>query len=254
MNNLYKKIDKFIQCKNVPNILLHGPFNHGKEDICEYILNNLYHTPNLRSSYVLNINCISVKGIKTIKENIKLFSMQIISNKSGVPFKTILLKHAEYLTYDSQYSLRRTIEQYSNSTRFILLCETKKNLLAPILSRFVPLYVNDETKTKHDCYNIHTNNPNQILKDFMNEYKLILEEPVDDSEILNNLYKLSEEIYKNNILSFEILHKFKKHENYNNVFLMFEKYRINVRNEIFCIFFLLCVFRNNQKIEIFDLY
>ena len=88
----------------------------------------------------------------------------------------------------------------------------------------------------------------------MNEYKLILEEPVDDSEILNNLYKLSEEIYKNNILSFEILHKFKKHENYNNIFLMFEKYRINVRNEIFCIFFLLCVFRNNQKIEIFDLY
>ena len=82
MDHLYAKIDKFIDCKNVPNLLLYGPFNRGKEKICDYIIQNLYQTSKLRSNYVLEINCISVKGIKTIK-NIKLFSMQIINNKLG---------------------------------------------------------------------------------------------------------------------------------------------------------------------------
>lgn len=252
MDHLYAKIDKFIQCKNVPNLLLYGPFNRGKEKLCNHIIQNLYQTSSLRSNYVLEINCISVKGIKTIKENIKLFSMQIINNKLGIPFKMILLKHAEYLTYDSQYSLRRTIEQYSNSTRFVLICESKKNLLAPILSRFVPLYINDESRTKHDNFNICTNNPSVMIKEMIEKYYSIIKE--EPENILIELFYLSEEIYRNNIFAFEILHKFKKHKNYNNVFMMFEKFRMNVRNETFCIFFILCVFRNNHNLEIFDLY
>ena len=164
----------------------------------------------------------------------------------------ILLKHAEYLTYDSQYSLRRTIEQYSNSTRFVLICESKKNLLAPILSRFVPLYINDESRTKHDNFNICTNNPSVMIKEMIEKYYSIIKE--EPENILIELFYLSEEIYRNNIFAFEILHKFKKHKNYNNVFMMFEKFRMNVRNETFCIFFILCVFRNNHNLEIFDLY
>ena len=51
--------------------------------------------------------------------------MQIIKKDENLMFKTIILEYAENLTYDSQYCLRRTIEQYSNHTRFIILCEVK---------------------------------------------------------------------------------------------------------------------------------
>ena len=120
------------------------------------------------------------------------------------------------------------------------------------MSRFVPLYINDESRTRHDNYNIHTNNTTVIVKEFIEKYNLILS--ANSENIFVDLFNLSEEIYNNNISAFEILHKFKKHKNYNNVFMVFEKFRMNVRNEIFCIFFILCVFRNNHKLEIFDLY
>ena len=48
--------------------------------------------------------------------------MQIIAKEqNNIYFKTIILKYCEYLTYDSQYSLRRTIEMFSNNTRFIIV-------------------------------------------------------------------------------------------------------------------------------------
>ena len=68
--------------------------------------------------------------------------MQIINKNSNNNFKIIILKFCEYLTYDSQYSLRRTIEQFSHNTKFVLLCENKNKLLLPICSRFVDIYVN----------------------------------------------------------------------------------------------------------------
>ena len=91
-----------------------------------------------------------------------------------------------------------------------------------------------------------------MIKEMIEKYDSIIKE--EPENILIELFYLSEEIYRNNIFAFEILHKFKKHKNYNNVFMMFEKFRMNVRNETFCIFFILCVFRNNQNLEIFDLY
>ena len=251
MDQYYNKINRFLDTKNIPNILFYGPFSHGKEEVCDYLLNQLYPDSNSISNYVLKINCVSVKGIKTIKEHIKLFSMQIINSKSGITFKTILLKHAEYLTYDSQYSLRRTIEQYSKNTRFILVCETKNNLLSPILSRFVSIYINNnENITNSNLYNGNTNNTK--LKEFIIRYDKIIHG--DDENVLSALFDLSIDIYENNFHSFEVLQRFKKHENYQNACMIFEKYRINMRDETYCIFFILTLFRNNHKIEIFDLY
>ena len=129
----------------------------------DYFVDQVYETEEYKRKYVLNINCISLKGIKTIKDNIKLFSSQIINNKSNIKFKSVVLRFAEFLTYDSQYSLRRTIEQFSHHTRFIMICENKNMLLSPILSRFVHVYVNVNShnklifRIKHSSKNRHIN-------------------------------------------------------------------------------------------------
>ena len=241
------KLDNFIKNDNIPNLLIYGPHLCGKEEICDNFINKIYKTNELKEKYVLKINCVSIKGIKMIKENIKLFSMQIINKKSNIYFKIIILYHAEFLTYDSQYSLRRTIEQFSHNTRFILLCQDKTNILSPILSRFVHIYINDSKNNS-----IITSNQNYTkLNKYFTKYNEIIEKDVD---VLNNIFYLSTDMYNDNIFALEILPRFKSHKNYNKIKMIFEKQRSNFRNETLSIFYILSLFRNNQDFEIYDLY
>ena len=247
MENIKKKLKKLVDNNNVPNIILYGDFLHGKEEVCEFLINYIYkENKNIINKYVLKINCLSNNGIKLIKENIKLFSMQIINNKDNlnINFKTIILNYSEYLTYDSQYSLRRTIEQYNHNTRFIMLCQNKYKLLNPICSRFSQFFINDKKNIIKENFNY--NKFYKIIKNFEN---------IDKSDNpLYELYMISKNLYLNNFHSNEILYKFKKNINYNNVNLIYKKFCYNIKNEILCIFFLLNIFRNNFKIEIYKIY
>lgn len=247
MENIKYKLKKLVDNNNVPNIILYGDFLHGKEDICDFLINYIYNNNKSNiNKYVLKINCLSNNGIKLIKENIKLFSMQIINNKdnSNINFKTIILNYSEYLTYDSQYSLRRTIEQYNHNTRFIMLCQNKYRLLNPIISRFSQFYVND--KKNLIKYDFNYNKFYKITKNINN---------IDSSDNpLYELYKISKDLYFNNFHSNEILDKFKKNVNFNNVKLIYNSVCYNIKNEILSIFFLLNIFRNNFKIEIYKIY
>ena len=246
--NIKNKLDNFIDKNNVPNLLFYGPNYILKKEICDYFIDKIYINDEHKQKYVLYINCISIKGIKMVKENIKLFSMQIIKKQLNIHFKTIILDYCESLTYDSQYSLRRTIEQFSHNTRFIFLCDNMYNLLSPILSRFVHIYVNNSLE--QNVYSLEKQN-NSKLNKFLNIYKNMIK---NNDYSLKDLYKLAEDIYNSNIFSLEVFDKFKKHKNYNNVNMIFKKITQNVRNETFCIFYILNIFRNNSDFEIYDLY
>lgn len=248
MEQKKKQILSFINKQNVPNILIYGPYLNGKQMLCNYFIQLLYPNQEDVQKYVLCLNCLNTSGIQSLKEHIKLFSMQIIHKTSGIHFKTIILKHAEYLTYDSQYSLRRTIEQYSNHTRFVLLCENKNRLLQPICSRFVHLYLQLPKSISsflcHDKFYYYKYNI------FMKKYNKL----IDKNEELIEFMNLSNELYVNNFYAHEILAKFKKNENYYIINSLFEQYRKEFRNEVFCIFYLLIVLRSKTKIQIFDVY
>ena len=119
------------------------------------------------------------------------------------------------------------------------------------MSRFVSIYINNnESIVNNNLYNGNTNNTK--LKELINQYQEIIDK--NEGNVLNLLFELSIDIYKNNFHSFEVLQKFKKHSNYQNACMVFDKYRINMRDETYCIFFILTLFRNNHKIEIFELY
>lgn len=244
MSQIQRRLEKLVQKKSIPNIIFYGPYNCGKERACDIFVNNIYKDDTNINKYVLVINCLSTNGIKIIKEHIKLFSMQIFNKTESVKFKIIILKYSENLTYDSQYSLRRTIEQYSKTTRFVLICENKNQLLTPICSRFAHIYVNDNNKTKiyKNIDNFKYMKYNKIIQKYHNNLNL------------KNICDISLELYKNNFYSYEILNKFKNNVNYDNVKLLFNNLNKNFKNEVLSIFFLLVIFRNNVEIEIFHYY
>lgn len=246
------KLDSYIEKDSIPNILFFGPYMCGKEEIYKNFIRNLYKSNENISKYVLTINCLSTNGIKIIKEHIKLFSMQIFNRTKDVNFKTIVLEHADNLTYDSQYSLRRTIEQYSKTTRFIFICENKYRLLNPLSSRFADIYIN-ENRNKHLHNNIEKfNYPKYNF--LIEKYNNLMKNTDPKINILLEIYKISVEFHKYNFYCFEIFQKFRNNPNYNNLSLIFSKINKNICNDLFSIFYLLVVFRNNSEIEIYDYY
>ena len=246
------KLNNYIQKDSIPNILFFGPYKCGKEKIYEEFIKNLYKTNENSTKYVMTINCLSTNGIKIIKEHIKLFSMQVIQKSNDINFKTIVLEHADNLTYDSQYSLRRTIEQYSKTTRFIFICEDKHNLLNPLASRFAHIYINENSnKCLHN--NIDKFNYTKY-NTLMKKYDTIIQNDNPKVNTLMEIYNISVEFHKNNFHCFEIIQRMKDNPNFGNLSLVFGKINKNLCNDLFSIFYLLVVFRNNSEIEIYDYY
>ena len=252
MDKAKTKLDTYIKKESIPNILFFGPYMCGKEEIYNQFIKNLYKTSENICKYVLTINCLSTNGIKIIKEHIKLFSMQIIKKTNDINFKTIILEHADNLTYDSQYSLRRTIEQYSKTTRFIFVCEDKYHLLNPLASRFAHIYIN-ENPNKYLHNNIDKFNYSKY-NFLIKKYNNLIQNSDPNINKLMEIYKLSIEFHNNNFYCFEIFHKMKDNPNYENMSLVFGKISKNLCYDLFSIFYLLVLFRNNLEIEIYDYY
>jgi hypothetical protein len=87
------------------------------------------------------VNCAHGKGIKFIREDLKLFAKTNVHSNNGILFKSIVLLNPDFLTIDAQSALRRCIELFSHTTRFFIIIENKNKLLNPILSRFCTIYV-----------------------------------------------------------------------------------------------------------------
>ncbi len=144
MTNVKEKLDYFIASKRIPNIIFHGSSGSGKRTIVGEFIYRIYHGDRARvKTNVMFVNCAHGKGIKFIRDELKLFSKSNIQCNDNNLFKSIVLYNADELTIDAQSALRRCIELFSHNTRFFIVVENKYKLLKPILSRFCEIYVPD---------------------------------------------------------------------------------------------------------------
>ena len=64
---------------------------------------------------------------------------------------------------------------------------------------------------------------------------------------------LARQFYEQQFFALELLDKHKNHERFQEVVFRFEEYRKEFKNEILCILYILNVFRNKSKIQIFSI-
>lgn len=128
---IIKRLKQYVINKNIPNLLLSGGAGTGKTSSSIALAKELYG--NLWSSNFIEINASDDRGIGVVRERIKQYAA--VQSIGDVEFKIVFLDESDALTSDAQGALRRTMEQFTNSCRFILSCNYSSKIIEPIQSR-----------------------------------------------------------------------------------------------------------------------
>jgi len=129
--DIIKRVESLTNSLNIPHLLFAGPAGTGKSTLALIIVKQLYGQ-NWRENY-LELNASDERGIQIVREKVKNFART--KSIGNVSFKVIFLDEADALTPEAQQALRRTMENYSSTCRFVLSCNYSSKIIDPIQSR-----------------------------------------------------------------------------------------------------------------------
>jgi replication factor C subunit 2/4 len=157
-NEIKSLLSNAFKTKTLTHMLLHGPPGTGKTTTALTISRYFFHltegqyskikttkpyeilNEKIMKERVLELNASDDNKIKIVRDKIKSFAMSSVIDYEGIAnFKIIILDEADALTSDSQFALRRIIEKYTESTRFILICNYVTKIIPPLASRCMKL-------------------------------------------------------------------------------------------------------------------
>ncbi|MCL5730352.1 MAG: replication factor C small subunit [Candidatus Pacearchaeota archaeon] len=130
-DNIVKRVEALTKSMNIPHLLFAGPAGTGKSTLALITVKELFGN-DWRENY-LELNASDERGINVVRDKVKNFART--KSLGEVPFKVIFLDEADALTPEAQQALRRTMENYSATCRFILSCNYSTKIIDPIQSR-----------------------------------------------------------------------------------------------------------------------
>ena len=128
---IVKRVKAFVEQKNMPHLLFSGPAGVGKTTLALVIVKKMFQDSWHQN--FLELNASDERGIDIIRHKVKDFARTRAIG--DVPFKIIYLDECDALTREAQQALRRTMENYTQTTRFILSCNYSSKIIDPIQSR-----------------------------------------------------------------------------------------------------------------------
>lgn len=145
--DIVDRLQSYVATKNLPHLMFAGPAGTGKTTSAIALAKEMYG--ETWKSNFNELNASDERGIDVVRGKIKEFART--APMGGASFKIIFLDEADALTSDAQAALRRTMEKFSRTCRFILSCNYSSKIIEPIQSRcavfrFRPLRADDVKK------------------------------------------------------------------------------------------------------------
>jgi len=130
-DEIVKRVKNLTNSLNIPHLLFAGPAGTGKSSLALITVKELFGE-KWKENY-LELNASDTRGIDVIRQEVKNFART--KSLEQIPFKVIFLDEADALTREAQQALRRTMENYTTTCRFILSCNYSSKIIDPIQSR-----------------------------------------------------------------------------------------------------------------------
>ena len=128
--SITERLQSYVDRDDLPHLLFAGPAGTGKTTASIAIAKEIYGD-DWQDNF-LELNASDERGIDVVRDRIKDFAR---TSFGGYDHRIIFLDEADALTDDAQSALRRTMEQFSENTRFILSCNYSSKIIDPIQSR-----------------------------------------------------------------------------------------------------------------------
>ena len=146
-SNVTDRLKNYVKERSMPHLLFAGPAGIGKTTSALALAREMFG--ELWKHNLHELNASDERGIDVVRGKIKEFARTAPLGEDG--FKIIFLDEADALTGAAQAALRRTMEKYARTCRFIMSCNFSSKIIDPIQSRcavfrFKPIKAEDLEK------------------------------------------------------------------------------------------------------------
>lgn len=118
---------------NLPHMIISGSPGIGKTTSVHCLAYEMLGS-DLCKEAVLELNASDDRGIDVVRGRIKQFAQKKLNLPAGM-HKIVILDEADSMTPGAQQALRRTMEIYSSTTRFVFCCNQSSKIIEPLQSR-----------------------------------------------------------------------------------------------------------------------
>ncbi len=129
--DIVSRLQAYVKTASLPHLLFAGPSGTGKTTSAIALARELFGE-DWRANFA-STNASDARGIDVVRTTIKNQARMAPIGEGG--FKIIFLDEADHLTNDAQAALRRTMELYTRTARFILSVNYSSRIIPPIQSR-----------------------------------------------------------------------------------------------------------------------
>jgi replication factor C small subunit len=160
---IVERLKSFVNSRNVPHCIFAGPPGTGKTTAALCLARDLYGDAYREN--IMELNASDERGINVVRETVKTFAR--VRSIGETPFRIMILDEADNMTSDAQQALRRTMERYTETCRFIMCANYSGKIIEPIQSRCAPFRFTFLPREEQDKYlkHIAENESVKLLKE-----------------------------------------------------------------------------------------